>query len=280
MAARLVVSPGRAHSGGVRATLVLTVIIGGACRPAAVTVAAAGDLYLGGTFGGALDVSLLGRADLRFANLEGPIVAGRTASGLDESGRPGGGPVKLAAEPARVDWIAGKLDVVSLENNHALDQGEAGRDETLAHLAKGRIAVAWSGDGKQLLAGTWGQGAYRAVAQREGVKLLGTGYPLQWHPDRKRFLSGGGYFPVQGLDSNRGVRLGTLYPRLGGTHHVCISADGHYRGSDGIEQHLVYIALTKDGHQETYSPTDFATKFGWKNDPTKARLMGTAAPAK
>ena len=140
--------------------------------------------------------------------------------------------------------------------------------------------VAWSGDGKQLLAGGGRQLGYRVFGQRDGVNLIGYGVPLQWHPDRKRFLSGGGYFPVQGLDSNRGVRLGTLYPRLGGTHHVCISADGHYRGSDGIEQHLVYIALTKDGHQETYSPTDFAKKFDWKNDPTKARLMGTAAPAK
>ena len=85
---------------------------------------------------------------------------------------------------------------------------------------------------------------------------------------------------MQGWDSNRAVRLGTLYPHLAGTHHVCISPDGHYRGSDGIEQHLVYIALTKDGHQETYSPTDFATKFGWKNDPTKARLLGISPTAK
>ena len=142
-------------------------------------------------------------------------------------------------------------------------------------------SVAWSGDGKQLLAGTGGQAGYRAVSQREGINLWGYGFPVQWHPDRKRFLAGtGSYFPVQGLDTNRSVRLGTLYPRLGGTHHVCISPDGHYRGSDGIEQHLVYIALTKDGHQETYSPTDFAKKFDWKNDPTKARLLGTAAPSK
>ena len=62
-------------------------------------------------------------------------------------------------------------------------------------------------------------------------------------------------------------------PRIVGGHHVCISADGHYRGSNGIEQHIVYVALTKDGHQQTDSPANFAAKFHWKNDPTKARLL-------
>ena len=67
--------------------------------------------------------------------------------------------------------------------------------------------------------------------------------------------------------------LVALYPHIVGGHHVCISADGHYRGSNGIEQHIVYVALTKDGHQQTYSPADFAAKFHWNNDPTKARHM-------
>ena len=82
-----------------------------------------------------------------------------------------------------------------------------------------------------------------------------------------------GDFPLQGLDAKRNVKIGALYPHIVGGHHVCISADGHYRGSNGIEQHIVYVALTKDGHQQTDSPANFAAKFHWKNDPAKARLL-------
>ena len=48
------------------------------------------------------------------------------------------------------------------------------------------------------------------------------------------------------MDTRRNVKIGALYPHIVGGHHVCISADGHYRGSNGIEQHIVYVALTKD----------------------------------
>ena len=135
-------------------------------------------------------------------------------------------------------------------------------------------SVAWSGDSKQLLAGTGGDVGYRTLTARESVHLYGYGAPALWHPDRRRFLTGeAGYFPLQGLDAKRNVKIGAWYPHIVGGHHVCISADGYYRGSNGIEQHIVYVALTKEGHQQTYSPADFAAKFNWKNDPTKARLL-------
>lgn len=39
------------------------------------------------------------------------------------------------------------------------------------------------------------------------------GAPIQWLPDRRRFLNGlHGYFPVQGLDTRRNVKIGSLYP--------------------------------------------------------------------
>ena len=40
--------------------------------------------------------------------------------------------------------------------------------------------------------------------------------------------------------------------------------------------HLVYVALTEAGHQETYTPSEFACVVGWKNDASRARFAGIA----
>ena len=36
---------------------------------------------------------------------------------------------------------------------------------------------------------------------------------------------------------------------------------------------VVYVALLEDGTQQTYTPAEFAAKFGWKNEPKKATLL-------
>ena len=43
--------------------------------------------------------------------------------------------------------------------------------------------------------------------------------------------------------------------------------------SKGVESQFIYVAQLGDGSHVTYTPEEFAKKFGWKNDPTKARLM-------
>ena len=45
-------------------------------------------------------------------------------------------------------------------------------------------------------------------------------------------------------------------------------------GSPGVEEQIVYVALHEDGSQRTYTPAEFAAKFGWKNAPEKAELSG------
>jgi poly-gamma-glutamate synthesis protein (capsule biosynthesis protein) len=102
-----------------------------------VRVVAAGDVQLGSgltrdplaQLGGLLD------GDLRFANLEGPFA--RDLAGADDE--------RFAFDPARVAWLRGRLDVVSLENNHGLDRGAAGRDFTVATLGGAGIAAAFVG---------------------------------------------------------------------------------------------------------------------------------------
>jgi poly-gamma-glutamate synthesis protein (capsule biosynthesis protein) len=61
--------------------------------------------------------------DLRLVNLEGPI----TDRAHEEK-------EKFAAASFVKEWLRGKIDVVTLANNHALDQGPEGRDDTARSL--------------------------------------------------------------------------------------------------------------------------------------------------
>jgi poly-gamma-glutamate capsule biosynthesis protein CapA/YwtB (metallophosphatase superfamily) len=120
------------------------------CHPP-ITVVAGGDLQLGShTSLAQLQGLMILDGDLRLANLEGPITA---RGGEDEAAQ------KFAAAPALAKWLHGRLDAVSLANNHALDQGPGGRADTVRLLAA--------------------EGLTPVVdeAQRKGVTLLGRFYP-------------------------------------------------------------------------------------------------------
>ena len=54
---------------------------------------------------------------------------------------------------------------------------------------------------------------------------------------------------------------------------------GHYRGSPGIDEHLVTLALTDDGSQLTLTPAEFAKRFGWKNDAGQVPDLTSAGKA-
>ena len=46
-----------------------------------------------------------------------------------------------------------------------------------------------------------------------------------------------------------------------------------FRGGEGVDEHIVYVALFEDGRQETFTPAEFQKKFGWQNDPEQATLL-------
>jgi len=117
----------------------------------------------------------------------------------------------------------------------------------------------------------------------------------QWLPDGRRFV-GADLGRVQTFDVGTNRRLGTLFPRIEGdkkSNWLCVSPEGHYRGGpldrpaspeqpdEGtdpaglaeVEQHIVYVAQLDDGSNVTFSPEEFRAKFGWQNDPNKARLL-------
>jgi len=35
---------------------------------------------------------------------------------------------------------------------------------------------------------------------------------------------------------------------------------------------VVYVAMTDEGHQLTFTPEEFSKRYGWKNDPSKTRF--------
>lgn len=86
-------------------------------------------------------------ADVAYANLEIPLTNARTATIKKTAAE-----VKarsqyiLKADPRHGKWLGSfGLDVVSLANNHAMDYGKAGLDETIRILREQRIAHCGSG---------------------------------------------------------------------------------------------------------------------------------------
>ena len=53
--------------------------------------------------------------------------------------------------------------------------------------------------------------------------------------------------------------------------YVFVSPEGHWRGSVGVEQRLVYLVEDEAGCQSTLRPAEFAARYGWHNDPTRVR---------
>ena len=85
---------------------------------------------------------------------------------------------------------------------------------------------------------------------------------MTWSPDGKELA-----------DLETGQRRLTMM-WLGDDRYVSFSPDGHYAGSPKVERYLVYVVQTDDGAQHTLTPAEFATRYGWKNDPEKVRLPG------
>jgi len=144
-----------------------------------------------------------------------------------------------------------------------------------------RIAhLAWSPDGKCLLTSGYSEAALWWPETGELRWLDRMSDQTVWLPDGKRLFRGThqAYFKT-GHDAATGHRLGTLLPRIGDNQWLLVGPDGHYQGSEQIEDSLLVAVLTDAGQQASYAPAEFAAKFAWQNDPTRARLLGGEPPA-
>src|SRR5262249_44935631 len=99
-----------------------------------IEVLAGGDIQLGGAEDPLSELGYALGASVRFANLEGPITDRGLQEGLDSDGRPTGRSIHFRSPVRTARWLQNRFDVLSLANNHALDQGEAGRADTAQAL--------------------------------------------------------------------------------------------------------------------------------------------------
>jgi poly-gamma-glutamate synthesis protein (capsule biosynthesis protein) len=118
----------------------LLLLTGCSTRP--ITVVAGGDLQISSSEIQPIPADLL-VGDVRICNLESAITA-RGVEALNAK------PVVFRTPPERAQVLRGRLDLVSLANNHALDQGGPGRDDTVRALAAQNIGAAWRGHAAEL----------------------------------------------------------------------------------------------------------------------------------
>ena len=195
----------------------------------------------------------------------------------------------LAREAFALAWNAdGTQLAAALANGSVVlvdvPSGTAGPPILL--LPEAAFELKWSPDGT-LLAASSRDGGLQVVAVASGkVLALEDRFPDQdlacmyWLPDSRRMLIGCHSATVQqAYDVVSGRPLGKLILQISGDQWIEIGPDGHYRGTRKIDDHIVYVALTEDGRQETYAPGAFRTKFGWRNDPDKVRLFGEPSAA-
>jgi Tol biopolymer transport system component len=138
----------------------------------------------------------------------------------------------------------------------------------------GGMAV-WSPDGKRIAAASGAGVEVLSGTDRQRSQMPRDMVFVRSLPDIRHLVAGSETDPtIWTYDAGSRQPLGTMIPYLSDDQCVVIGPDGHYRGSWRIDEHLVYVALTDDGRQETYTPADFSKRYGWKNDPKKAILLG------
>lgn len=164
------------------------------------------------------------------------------------------------------------MDLLNVTTGQISSLGDAGSPGN----GGSRFTIAWSPDFKTLGSPTsyrefeaFQQGTAEGKAARFFVQP-------NWLGDSRRVLGGdneSGF--VTGLDVKTMRRLGTLFPELPHGDYAALSPDGHYNGSPGIAEQLVVLGLQRNGSLKTYSLSEFAETFGWKNDPAKVRFLKT-----
>jgi WD40 repeat protein len=129
------------------------------------------------------------------------------------------------------------------------------------------LPLRWDKDGKTLITGSTAEFCVWDVEKGQVERTIPFGNG-DLSPDNRLIASGGDSF-IRLVRMDDGQLLHTLVSLSDGQYAV-VSPEGHYRGSPGVEKELVYVVQTDEG-QETLNPDEFSTKYGWKNDPDRAR---------
>jgi len=138
--------------------------------------------------------------------------------------------------------------------------------------------VDFSPDSKRLV--SCGMNGYIAVWDiKEGKNVAwfrGPNWHVRWMKDSKTIAaaSGSGVY----FYGTAPVARKAIYTPMPNGQGVLISSNGHYSGTPGSEKSLIYQAVKLSG-QSTLTPEEFGKRFGWKNDPSKIKLIETTDKA-
>lgn len=174
---------------------------------------------------------------------------------------------------ANLAWSADGKTLVSYGSGSLIwwdpVQGRVRHKLPVAH----QQALAWSPDGKTLAMQSGGIllfDAKTAQVLRYLQPLSQYIHALAFSPNGEHLLSADEMsVQVLGLFSNRPP---SVFLGFQGDGYLALQADGHWRGSPGIEKNLLYIAVTDTG-QQTLAYQEFCSKYGWKNEPDRVRLL-------
>lgn len=188
---------------------------------------------------------------------------------------------RLSARDDGVKWGKGPLAVSKTAGLLATQRGDGAAtliwDMTSAQLrhetpCAAIYGYAWSPDGKYLAAaGERFTHVCEVAAPKRPYRWsrhAARTERLSWSPDKPYLATSSPDLTLRFWDAARGAPLGMFLRRR--QDLVAIGMNGHVRG--GGEDEFLYIALTDKG-QETFTPAEFETRFGWKNDPEELRLI-------
>lgn len=138
-----------------------------------------------------------------------------------------------------------------------------------------RLSAAWSKD-FGLLGIYDGYNEFHMYAAGDTKPVISIRYftTPHWLADGRRLLGGENSSTwMAGYDLRRKKRLGVLIPELAANSWAAISSDGNYLGADDANDHLVVVAMHRDGRLLAMTMDEFRTQFKWTNAPDKVRFL-------
>lgn len=96
--------------------------------------------------------------------------------------------------------------------------------------------------------------------------------------DLSASFSPGGNFVAIGRGASRWIfeaatgECVSVITGISGGHVMQFSPDGHYLASTDASESIVYCVETESGERLTLLPSEFESRFGWQNNPEKARI--------
>lgn len=180
-------------------------------------------------------------------------------------------------DPKYLSWHPdGKFVTVVASGKVVLINQESGTNEVLEGTESlSSATLSWSLDGRRL---AYANDRNDLVMYDLSERKIA--YRLHAHPTIAAtvFLADG--LTLASSGSDRLVRFWSIAngePRgtlaLVNNRLIGFSADGHHTASQQEEQQLIYQVEYEDGRREDLTPAEFADKFGWKNDPSKVKLI-------